>query len=151
MCNIEDYEAYLEKTKKALINPRNKQKVTLESEWIKALPSEPGTYVIFESGELVYVGETGNIRGRIKDMRDTRHHTLRRNVGSVNFSNTPGYKRASSKKKFPKDIECKVEEWFKSKFEVSVLPLKLGRKELEEKICKEHEPKYNQKGQRQAR
>ena len=58
----------------------------LSSKWVKSFPNKPGVYVAFEGSKIVYVGETGNIRGRMKDLLDTRHHNLRRNIGRLKFS-----------------------------------------------------------------
>lgn len=53
--------------------------------WMKQFPSGPGVYAIFELGELAYVGESGSLRGRMGDLLDTRHHTLRRSLGEERF------------------------------------------------------------------
>jgi len=142
---------YLEEIKKKLLENSSRQKVELSKDWIKTIPSKAGIYAIFEEDKLVYVGETGNIRERMSDMRHTYNHQLRVNIGVYNFSNIPGYEPANSKTKFPDHIEKMLNRWIEDKFTVSVLPLKLGRKELEENIIEEYKPKYNQKGQRKGK
>lgn len=131
-----------------LIKNENKKEVELFSDWVKGFPTKPGIYVAFEDGNLVYVGETGNIRGRMRDLQDSRHHSLRRNIGRHNFSSELGYEDANTKKKFPKQIEKKVDHWLRERIKISVLPTKLGCKELEEKLIEKYNPKYNKKGQR---
>lgn len=86
----------------------------------------------------------------MRDLLDSRHHTLRRNIGRHNFSKEDGYENADSHNKFPKHIERKVDAWLKEKITISELPTKLGRKELEEKLVKKHDPKYNIKGERKS-
>lgn len=131
-----------------LLDDKNKNQVILSYRWANQFPSKPGVYVAFEEGGLVYAGETGNIRGRMKDLLDSRHHTLRRNIGKRNFSNITGYINANSKMKFPDYIEDLVNSWFESKIKISVLPVRIGRKELEERIVAAYNPTYNKKGER---
>lgn len=129
---------------------KNRKKVALTNDWVKIFPSKAGVYAAFERGNIVYVGETGNIRGRMRDLRDSRHHSLRRNIGKNNFSGERGYKDANTKEEFPKHIEKKVDDWLTKKIKISALPTKLGRKELEEKFIEKYDLKckYNKKGRR---
>jgi len=148
MLSDEQIRAYLESMENKLKKSGNKKMVVLSSDWVKGFPDEPGIYVAFEQRSLVYVGETGNIRGRMRDLQDSRHHALRRNIGKYNFSNEAGYEKADSMRKFPKDIEKKVDDWLKKRIKISVMPMKLGRKELEENLFRKYHPKYNIRGQR---
>ena len=43
-------------------------------EALKIAPPNPGVYCIWEADKLVYVGETGKLSGRMRDLRDTRNH-----------------------------------------------------------------------------
>ena len=148
MLSQKQIESHLQDMENRLIGNGNKKKVDLSNDWKNEFPEKPGVYVAFENRKVVYVGETGNIRGRMNDLRDSRHHSLRRNIGRVEFSTLKGYKNANSKEKFPPHIEKKVDDWLKERIKISVLSTKLGRKELEEKIVQRHSPKYNKKGQR---
>lgn len=150
MLSPEQIESLLAEMKDTLIN-QPRVKIELTYSWASQFPSEPGVYSIFEDEELVYVGETGNIRERMRDILDTRHHTLKRNIGKQNFSNAPGFRAASSKKKFPENIEKMVNEWLLQKMSVSVMPLYLGRKELEVFIFKSMKKTYNLKGERKTK
>lgn len=150
MLSDEEIMAYLEDLESKLRKRGAISTVELSRKWIAQFPSKPGVYFVWEDGEdnPVYVGETGNIRGRMRDLQDSRHHTLRRSIGEHRFSGEPGYRSASTKRKFPADIEEKVHAWLTGKTTISALPVKLGRKELEERICERCKPKYNKKGQR---
>ena len=148
MLSDEQIQSYLEGIEDKLIKSEDKKKIKLSSDWVNGFPSKPGIYVAFEGEKIVYAGETGNIRGRMRDLQDSRHHTLRRNIGRHNFSSEVGYEDANIKKKFPKHIEEKVDHWLRERIKISALPIKLGRKELEEKIIEKYDPKYNKKGQR---
>lgn len=144
-------EDYLNKLVKKLVSNKNKIKIGLTREWARQFPSEAGVYVLFEAGELVYVGETGSIKERMTDYLDTRHHTVRRKIGKFNFSNIKGYKSATSKLKFPPHIEKMVEDWLKEKIKLCYVVVSLGRKELEEKIIYIYKPKYNTSGNRRVK
>ena len=148
MLSDKQIQSYLGDMENKAIKNEAKKKVELFGDWVKGFPTEPGIYVAFEDGNIVYFGETGNIRGRMRDLQDSRHHTLRRNIGRRNFSSEIGYEDANTKKKFPRHIEEKVDHWLRERIKISVLPTKLGRKELEEELIKKYDPKYNKKGQR---
>ena len=137
---------YLSKLKKELFN-KDKIKYQLKRDW-GIIPLEAGVYTVFEKDELCYVGETGSLRGRQKDLTRTVNHTLRRSIGNLKFAETKGFKKATSRKKFPENIEKKLNNWMMDNIKISFMPIKLGRKELEEIICEEEKPKYNKKGRR---
>jgi excinuclease UvrABC nuclease subunit len=126
----------------------NQRDVLLSREWANQTPSKAGLYVGFEDGRIVYIGESGNIQERMKDLLDSRHHNLRRNIGRFNFSKLDGYIDATSYNKFPPNIEEKVNSWLKQKIKISVLPTNIGRRELEERLIEKFHPKYNQKEKR---
>lgn len=85
MLSDRQIQSHLEDMENKLIKNENKKRVELSSDWIKGFPDEPGIYVAFEDDKVVYVGETGKIRGRMRDLRDSRNHNLRRNIGKHNF------------------------------------------------------------------
>lgn len=133
---------YLGSLEKKLISNRRKRKIYLTNKWAKDFPEEPGVYVAFENDEVVYVGETNNIQRRMNYLRFTYNHSLRLNIGRVNFSKVRGYRNATAKKKFPSHIEEKVNDWLTKRIKISILPTKLGRKELESRIIDKYNPKY---------
>lgn len=130
-----------------LFDPANWRPVLLTREWAKLQPEDAGVYMIFENGKPVYVGESGSISGRISDMLDSRHHTVRRSLGEMRFSTTAGYAKASSKSKHPEHIEALIVQTMQS-FKLSVLPIKIGRKEFEEYVFEKHKPELNRKAKR---
>jgi hypothetical protein len=144
----EQLEIYLENMKNSLMKPENWKDVILSGDLSTEYPSEQGVIAAFESGNLVYIGETGNIRGWVKDLRSSFNNTLRRNLGDYNFQTVVGYKKASDREKFPSHIENKVDSWLTEKIKISILATDLGRKELKERLIEELNPKYNKKGKR---
>jgi len=143
-----EIENYLLEIENKLINQNKRIKVELNREWIKQFPEKAGVYIFFEDEIISYVGETGNLKGRMGDILNTQNHNIRRNIGDKNFKENAKYVKASSNKKFPDEIEKLVESWMNEKISVSIIPLRLGRKELEERIYDKYNPKYNIKGKR---
>lgn len=130
-----------------ILSKENRQDVELTRGWAKTKPEEAGVYAFFEKDRIVYVGETGLLQGRMNDIRNTLNHTLRRSIGEKKFSNVKGYEKASSKKKFPKHIEEKVENYL-LELEVSILPVRFGRTEFEEYLVEKYDPIFNKKTKR---
>lgn len=143
MINVDSNQTeYLNNLKDALLKVERKD-IEISREWANGFPNKAGVYVVYENLTLVYVGETKSIRDRMSDMLDTRHHTLRRKIGEINFSDLNDFKKATSKLKYPLSIEKMVNDWLSNKMQLSFLPMKIGRKELEELIIKDLKPKYN--------
>lgn len=142
MTKDKDWTDYLNCLSNLLIE-NDKMEITLNRFWSRDFIDKPGVYVFFEKNEIVYVGETSSIKERMRDILDSRHHTLRRKIGVFNFSEVPGFKKANSKNKFPPNIEQMVSNWMAKKMKLSFVNVQLGRKELEELIIKKYNPKYN--------
>jgi hypothetical protein len=135
---------YLDKLHFELLRS-NRHKIELTRSWASDFPSTPGIYIIRLGDTIIYAGETGSIRGRLKDMTDTRNHTLRRSIGVKLYSSRPDFTKPSSKSKFCDAIEAELNKYITSCMTLSFLPVDLGRKELEEKLIKMYSPEYNNK------
>lgn len=92
----------------------------------------PGVYFLYDYHELIYVGESGNLFGRMKDLNRTLNHTFRRSLGEAKYSTHKKYFKASSKKKFDVEIELLLDEYVQGNITVSYLHIDIGRKEFEE-------------------
>lgn len=139
---------YFKKTKSTLFLKRNRKDLGMVWDDKDYLPVGAGIYAIFEKGTCVYIGETGSLRGRIRDLSRTFNHQFRRTLGKARYSKTLGFQPATSKKKFSPDIERKLTDYMSKSCEISFLEMKLGRKEFEEYICRENKPRFNQKVKR---
>lgn len=128
-------EVYLSKLQEQLFDSKNWRKIELSRKWTSTISDEAGVYVLRENKEIVYVGETGSLRGRMNDLLDSRHHCVRRTIGKTFFSGTKGFQPANTRSKFPPHIEILVDKHITSKYSVALLPAPLGRKELEEFIA----------------
>lgn len=140
-------EDYLIKLEEKLING-NWKMFEFSKEWLATFETEAGVYAIREEGEICYVGETGSVRKRMRDLLDTRNHSLRRTIGKVKFSNEDGYAAGTASKRFPLRFEEELNRIFEDNFEVSAVAVAIGRKELEERLVEKFEPVYNTRKKR---
>ena len=140
--NLTEAREYLNSLANNLCEAK-KINIELNRKWSNNFPNEAGVYIFIEEDKIVYVGETISIKKRMKNVLDTRHHTIRRKIGQFNFSDKTGYAKASSKLKFNSAIEKEVDNWMTDKMKFSFLQINLGRKELEDYISNMHKPKYN--------
>jgi len=137
-------EKYLAKRESELIDGKWKL-FEFSKDWLMSFENEAGVYAIKEEGKICYVSETRNIRKRIEDLFDTRKHSLRQRIGNQKFFDKEGYERATPSKKFPPNFEEELNRIFEDNFEVSTIVIKIGRKELEERLVEKFNPVYNLK------
>ena len=103
-------------------------------------------YIIRNDDEIVYVGETKNIRERMCNLKNTKNHSVRRNIGHKIFNNEPNFKKATAFNGFNPDKENRLNEWICKNLTISFVELDLGRKELEEIFTsKKEKPLYNRR------
>jgi hypothetical protein len=143
-------ESYLRKLTEQLLSKESFRTITLTRNWASLAPKVAGVYVLKQGNHIIYVGESGNIRGRMYDLLKTVNHTVRRSIGHKHFSSVAGYEKATSKLKFPDHIELLINDFMCKKLKISYLPVMLGRKELEEYIeCSiDKAIKLNKRGRR---
>ncbi|MBB6004900.1 GIY-YIG nuclease family protein [Arcicella rosea] len=147
----QEIKIYLQELEKKLLSDNNRKSIKLTRDWTKQFPTDAGVYLIRESGEISYVGETGSIRARMADLLNTQNHVIRRTIGHTKYKDHISFEKATSQKKFIPEIEIKLNNWIESQLEVSILTVELGRKELEEFLYDKHKPKYNNKGKRTSK
>lgn len=143
---------YLKELSEKFLDPDNFSQVILTRQWANTIPSQAGVYAFKENEKVVYVGETGNLRGRIKDLLDSRHHTLRRSIGVMHYHHVEGFAKATNKIKFPDHIELLINDHICKKLQFAYMVVSLGRKELEEMIegLTEKESLLNKRGKRKS-
>ena len=147
-----DINSYLVNLKNQLLHKDNWQNVIMEREWASQIPAAAGVYVLKQNENIVYVGETGSLQGRMYDLLDSRHHTVRRTIGERFFCTEEGFIQATTKIKFPEHIEVMVNSHICSNLLLAFLEVPLGRKELEELIESEIilEIRLNKRGKRKT-
>lgn len=111
-------------------------------------PNNSGVYCLFENEILIYVGETGCLRARMKDIFHTMNHSFRRSLGKHKYAHIPEISEVCSKKNFPFDIELELTKYMESSIRVTHEAVAIGRKEIEEEIFEIHKPIYNIRGLR---
>lgn len=143
---------YLTDLKDKLLNEENWKEIELTRKWTSTIPSKAGVYALKHGEEIVYVGETGNLKGRMNDLLDSRHHTIRRTIGKILFSHQSNFIQATTKIKFPDKYEELLNKHICENLKIAYLTLELGRKELEELVEKEMkaEIKLNKRGKRKT-
>lgn len=144
---------YLTELHDKLTSEENWKPLLLTQDWIMAAPNAAGVYTIRNNEKIVYVGETGNLQSRMKDLTETRNHSVRRTLGKKLFASNDAFKEATTKKKFPYEIEKLLDDYMRENLEIATLNVELGRKELEELIVSEI-PKdimLNNRGKRKAK
>ena len=127
-------EKELTKLECKLLKKSNFIKIEFTKEWILKIPSKPGVYVISEKDKIIYVGESGNLQGRMKDLFDTRHHSVRRTLGRNLFISKTDFLDCSIKLKFPTSIEILLNKYVMKNLLIAYQVVEFGRKELEEKV-----------------
>ncbi len=146
----EKIEKYLFDLEAQLLSDNNRRIIQTNKEWLKMFPQEAGVYLLREEGNICYVGETGNLQSRMKDLLDTRNHSVRRKIGEIKFSEQSEYQRGTSSHKFPEQIEIELNNILEDNFEVSTVVVAIGRKELEERIVHKYKPIYNVRDARKS-
>jgi len=147
-----EIETYLKSLRDKLIHVSNHRNILMTNEWTKLAPLAAGVYVLIENNKIIYVGESGNLRGRMKDLLDSRHHIVRSTIGKKFYSHVNGFQEATNRLKFPQHIEELVNKHICDRLYISCLEVPLGRKELEEYIHNEIaiENKLNKRGKRKT-
>ena len=131
-----------------LLSPAGRMRFSALSGFAGQFPDKPGVYAVFERKRLIYVGESRSLNARMTDLKDTRHHTLRRKLGARWFGRLPGYMPATSKRKFPPSIETRLSARMGNRLLIKAIIVTLGRKEIEEMLTKQRAPEFNSKSRR---
>jgi len=122
---------HFRETKKTLLRPGNRQPLLGITRRMDPTVGA-GVYFLFDCDNLMYVGESGNLYGRMSDLNRTLNHTFRRSLGEAKFHQHKKYYKASSSKKFDAAIETLLDDYVRCNITISLVPLNIGRKEFEE-------------------
>ncbi len=133
---------FLEKLEKKLL-AKDKVEMSFIRGWAGQFDNDAGVYAVFDNDELIYVGETGNLQGRMKDIRRTLNHSFRRSLGEKLYSGHEEYQKATSSKKHVDEIEFMLNEYCVANIKVATLVVHLGRKELEEMMTEKYDGLLN--------
>jgi hypothetical protein len=76
----EEIKTYIDQMESELFNA-DKIKFTFDKNWSSNFPSKAGIYAVFDKDALRYVGETANLKERMKEVKRTVNHSFRRKLG----------------------------------------------------------------------
>ena len=125
---------------------------------IASPPTIPGIYIIFnEQGELIYIGESTNLKERYKTHSDkTRFSAFRRQVATEILSfklktkTELGYDSTDSKRHYVTKSEDEEINRYINQCFIIMVPVYLGRLELEEHHIRNNHPLLNRKGNKRT-
>jgi len=146
---IMDINKILQEYDQRFLDKKNREMFQLNTQWNKGVSSQSGVYAFFDKDKIIYIGETGSLKGRMSDVRRTVNHTLRRTIGNRLFLNIKGFNKATSKNKFPEHIEILINEYME-KLHVAIIPIPFGRAEIEEYLIEKYNPAFNTKTKRKS-
>lgn len=102
-------------------------KFNFDKKWSSNFKDKAGVYAIFDKNKLVYIGETANLKERMKEVKRTYNHSFRRKLGRKlhpELSKNP-------KGKFNEKIEKELNKYFLKRISFSYKVLNFGRLEVE--------------------
>jgi len=136
--------AYLEARAAELFDPARRLRITFDEEFRVSIPASGGVYAFFHGNQLFYVGETTSLRQRLAiHMRNPENHVLALKIARRLHDRIHGEGAAGSQKKFAEDHKGSMRRWVADNLQVAFVPLLIGRKELEERLCAQHAPMFN--------
>lgn len=83
----------------------------------------------------MWVGESGDLSGRAKDLFRTKNHSYGRLLGAKVFGDRPDVESATNKKSFSPEIEIALTEFMECKLSFLVASMTVGRKQVEDRAC----------------
>jgi len=116
---------FVDKFEKELIESE-KIKFSFERNWSSNFPNKAGIYAIFDDDKLVYIGETANLKERMKEVKRTYNHSFRKKLGRYLVKDAKIIKG-----KFEEDLEKRLNDYYLKRISMSIKELNFGRLEIE--------------------
>jgi hypothetical protein len=113
-------------------------KFSFDKKWTDNFPKKAGIYAIFYKDKLVYVGESANLKERMKEVKRTYNHSFRRKLGV--FLN-PNAKVTNGK--FLPDLEELLNEHYRKYLKFTCKEVNFGRIEIENHLMQRNEGVLN--------
>lgn len=104
----------------------DKTNFSFDRSWSSNFPNKAGIYAIFDKGKLVYVGETANIKERMKEVKRTYNHSFRKKLGRFLIKDA-----IITKGKFEESLELRLNDYYLDRISFSYKELNFGRLEVE--------------------
>jgi hypothetical protein len=113
-------------------------KFTFDKKWTDNFPKKAGVYAIFYKNKLVYVGESANLKERMKEIKRTYNHSFRRKLGK--FLNPDAQ---VTNGKFPQELEKLLNEHYIKHLKFAYKEVNFGRTEIENHLMQRNEGVLN--------
>jgi hypothetical protein len=104
----------------------DKTKFSFDRNWSSNFPNKAGIYAIFDNEKLVYVGETANIKERMKEVKRTYNHSFRKKLGRFLIEDA-----IITKGKFEEILELRLNVYYLERISFAYKELNFGRLEVE--------------------
>lgn len=121
----------------------SKIKFTFDKKWSDNFPKEAGVYAIFYKNELFYIGETANLKERMKEVKRTYNHSFRKKLGKYLYPTA-----TVNSGKYDKFIEDELDNQYKTHVEFTFRVVNFGRLEIESLLIQRNEGLLNSIGKR---
>jgi len=139
-----EVDAYLNARAAELLDPARRRPIAFDEAFRASIPASGGVYAFFYGDELFYIGETTSLRQRLGNhMRNPENHVLALKIARQLHDRIHGEGSAGSQKKFVEEHKANTRQWVVENLQVAFVPLTIGRRELEERLCGLHAPTFN--------
>jgi excinuclease UvrABC nuclease subunit len=106
---------------------------TFDRKWSSNFPAQAGIYMIFDKEKLVYIGETANLKDRMKEVKRTYNHSFRRKLGKFLINGA-----IITKGKFKEELENTLNQYYLDNIQFAYKELNWGRLEMESHLIHRH-------------
>jgi len=124
-----------------MTNP--KIKFSFDRKWSHNFLPQAGVYAIFDKGKLCYIGQTANLRERMKEVKRTYNHSFRKKIGYTLGG-------IIKERKFSESIEEELNEYFENNLSFSSIAIEFGRLEIESYLIQKYKDLLNSKQKRKS-
>ncbi len=125
------------------LKSKERIKFTFDKKWSDNFPKKAGIYGIFYKENLVYVGESANLKERMKEVKRTYNHSFRRKLGKFLQPNA-----IIENGKFTKELETLLDENYIKYLSFTYKEVIFGRIEIENYLMQRNEGVLNSIGKR---
>ncbi|MFA8451907.1 MAG: hypothetical protein ACEPOW_14525 [Bacteroidales bacterium] len=112
----------------------NKVKFDFNRNWSSNFPNRSGVYAVYEINELLYIGETANLKERMKEIKRTYNHAFRKKLGEIRFNGI-----IEKQGKYSEKIESQMNEFYREKLYISFIEVNFGRIEIESHLIEKYQ------------
>ena len=99
---------------------------SFDRNWSSNFPRKAGIYAIFDNDKLIYVGETANLKERMKEVKRTYNHSFRKKLGRFLVEGAK-----ITKEKFEETLELKMNDYYLERIQFAYKELNFGRLEVD--------------------